>query len=256
MLNNQLNELIELILYLHYNIDMSRIFLILAILLMSLTPVPAEEQIRETYKLNGQVEFDDNPVETIYLDDTIERPQVNIPQQSLTLPVGVLNITTNANTQRSALARAMISRNSLGDILPLNGSVVAQTGGFSYGSTWGEELSYSQLEGTTSFFVKYDFSKKYSLETAFRQSANRGIDGYYTSVRVTPEWRITDRLTIKDSFSNYVQSRKNKNELTIVYSPELKKYADSLKFELGVAQSFYSNGNRSESVSFTTGFKL
>lgn len=235
---------------------MSRIFLILAILLMSLSPVPAVEQIRETYKLNGQVEFDDNPVETIYLDDTIERPQVNIPQQSLTLPVGVLNITTNTNTQRSALARAMVSRNSLGDILPLSGSVVAQTGGFSYGSTWGESISYSQLEGTTSFFVRYDFSKKYSLETALRQSANRGIDGYYSSVRITPEWRITDRLTIKDSFSNYVQSQKNKNELTLVYTPSLKKYAEALKLELSIAQSFYANGNQSNAVNFSTGFKL
>ena len=235
---------------------MFRIFLILVILLFNLSSVPAAEQIRETYKLNGQVEFDDNPVETIYLDDTIERPQVNIPQQSLTLPVGVLNITTNTNTQRSALARAMISRSSLGDILPLSGSVVASSGGFSYGSTWGEELSHSQLEGTTSFFIKYDFNKKYSLETAFRQSANRGIDGYYTSVRVTPEWRITDRLTLKNSFSNYVQSQKNKNELTLVYTPALKKYADSLKMELGIAQSFYANGNQSSAVNFSTGFKL
>jgi len=236
---------------------MFRIFIIIsALLLMSLSPVPAEEQVKETLKLNGQVEYDDNPVETIYLDDSIERPQVNIPQHSLTLPVGVLNIITNSNTQRSALARAMVNRNSMGDILPLSGSVVAQTGGFSYGSTWGEELSYSQLEGTTSIFMRYDFFKRYSLETSFRQSANRGIEGYYTSVKITPEWRITDKLTLKNSFSNYVQSHKNKSELTLVYTPALKKYADSLKLELGVAQSFYANGNRGSAVSFSTGFKL
>ena len=97
-------------------------------------------QIREIYKLSGQIEYDDNPVETIYLDENIERPQVNIPKRSLTLPVGVLNITSNSNTPRSALARAMVNRNSLKDILPLSGSVSEQMGGFSYGQSWEQEL--------------------------------------------------------------------------------------------------------------------
>ena len=34
------------------------------------------------------------------------------------------------------------------------------------------------------------------------------------------------------------------------------KYAESLKFELGLAQSYYANGRQSSAVSFTTGFKL
>jgi len=236
---------------------LKRLFLISAILLINLTPVPAVEQVKETYKLNGQVEFDDNEVETIYLDDTIEKPQVNIPQHSLTLPVRVLNITTNTNTSRSALARAMVNRNSLGDILPLSGSVVAYSGNLSYGSKWGEEISNSQLEGTTSFFMRYDsYRKPFSVETAFRQSASRGIDGYYTTLRIAPEWHITNRLTIKDTYTNYVQSQKNKNEITIVYTPALKKYAEALKFELGIAQSYYANGNQGAGVNFSTDFKL
>ena len=236
---------------------LKRIFLISLILLINLISTPAEEQIKETCKINGQVEYDDNPVETIYLDDDIEKPEVNIPQRTLTLPVGVLNITSNTNTQRSALARSMVARNSLGDILPLSGSAIAHSGNFSYGTKFGEELSYSQVESTASFFLRYDFSKKYSLETSFRQSANRELeDSQWSSVKITPEWHITDKLTLKDAFSNYVQSQKNKNEITIVYTPALKKYADSLKFELGIAQSYYANGNKSESVSFSTGFKL
>ena len=222
----------------------------------NLLPTPAEEQVKETYKLNGQVEYDDNPVETIYLDDKIEKPKVNIPQRTLTLPVGVLNITSNTNTARSALARSMINRNSVGDILPLSGVAMAQSGGFSYGTTWDEEISYSQLESTTSTFLRYDFPKFFSLATSFRKSSNRNIDNQYTIFRITPEWHITDKLTLKDSFSNYVKNQKNKNELTLVYTPSLKKYADSLKFELGIAQTYYNNGNKSESVSFSTGFKL
>lgn len=251
-----MKNLIEIEFYLIYNIAMSRMFLVITLLLFNLLPTPALEQVKETYKLNGQVEYDDNPVETIYLDENIDKPRVNIPQRSLTLPVGVLNITSNTNTNRSALARAMVSRNSLGDILPLSGSVSEQAKGITYGSTWGEELSYSQLEATTSFFVRYDSKKHFSFDTSFRQSANRDIDYQYGTVRFTPEWHITDKLTLKDSYTEYLTLPKNKNEIILVYTPSLKKYADALKFELGIAQSYYTSGRQSSAFRFSTGFKL
>ena len=236
---------------------MKRFIAIIFILAFSLTCVFAEEQVKETYKIDGQIKYDDNLIETIYLDTDIEKPEVNIPQHTLTLPVDTLNITSNANTKRSALARAMIMKNTLGDILPLTASVYAQSGGLSYGSRYGEELSHSQIESTASFFLRYDSLKHFSIETALRQSANRELeDSQWSTIKISPEWHITDKLTFKDSFSNYIRSQKNKNELTLVYKPSLKKYADSLKFELSVAQSYYANGNTSQSVSFSSGFKL
>ena len=80
---------------------MKRVLLISLFLFFSAIPAIAEESdalIKETYKLQGQVEYDDNPVEVIYLDENIEKPQVNIPKRSLTLPVEILNITSNANS--------------------------------------------------------------------------------------------------------------------------------------------------------------
>ena len=218
---------------------------------------PAEDLVQEKYEIKGRVEYDDNLIETIYLDADVEKPEVNIPQLKLTLPAGVMNITSNTNSSKSALARSMVNRGSLGDILPLNASVVAGNGGFTYGTKFAEELSYAQPESTAAFFLRYDSPKHFSFETALRQSANRELeDSQWSSFKITPEWRFNERLTIKNSFSNYVQSQKNKTELTIVYTPSLKKYAEALKFELGIAQSYYSNGNKSEAVSFTTGFKL
>ena len=236
---------------------LKRVFLT-ALIVLNLAPVFAEEaQVKETYKLNGQVEYDDNPVETIYLDENIDKPQVNIPQRSLTLPVRVLNITTNTNTPRSALARATVTRNNLKDILPLSGTLSDQLGkGISYGTIWGEEISFSQIESTTGVFLRYDAPKYFSLDTKFRQSSSQDVGSQYGTVRVTPEWHITDKLTLKNSFTNYVNAPKNKNELTLVYTPALKKYAESLKFELGVAQSYYSNGRQSSAINFSTGFKL
>lgn len=239
---------------------MLRIVLTLFLLINMIPAFAASDdsdKIKETYKLHGQIEYDDNPVETIYLDENIEKPQVNIPKRSLTLPVGVLNITSNTNTPRSALARAMVNRNSLKDILPLSGSVSEQMGGFSYGQSWEQELSsIAQMEYTTAFFVRYDTPKAFSFTTSVRQASNQDVGTQYNTLRLAPEWHITDRLTLKDSFSNYLNQTRNKNEITLVYTPALKKYAESLKFELGVAQSYYQNGRQSSAVSFSTDFKL
>ena len=244
---------------------MIRILFAISLIFFNIAPILAEEKVlkevdinsvRETYKLNGQVEYNDNEVETIYLDDSIEKPQINIPQKTLTVPVGVLNITSNANTQRSALARAMTNRTTLTDIMPLSGSITEYAGGFSYGQTWEQELSYAQMEDTTSFFVKYDFSKYFSLMTSIKQAASQDIGTQYNTFRIIPEIHITDRLTLKDSFSTYMNLPKNKNEITIVYTPDLKNYVDSLKFELGIAQSFYNDGRQSAALTFSTGFKL
>ena len=236
------------------------------ILGLLILPVMAEESliekdtqvVKEVYKLQGQIEYDDNLVETIYLDENIEKPQVNIPKRSLTLPIGVLNITSNTNNQRSALARASVNRGSLKDILPLSGQINEQLGaGFSYGQLWEQELSnFSQMESTTAFFVRYDTPRWLSLTTSVRQSAMSDIGREYNIFRISPELHLTDKLTLKDSYSSYMDKTRNKNEITLVYTPALRKYAESLKFELGVAETYYQTGRRSSQVKFSTGFKL
>ena len=82
------------------------------------------------------------------------------------------------------------------------------------------------------------------------------IGTQYNLFRLAPEWHITDKLTLRDSFTNYMAQARYKNEVTLIYTPALKKYAESLKFELGVAQTYYQGGRQRNSVEFSTGFKL
>lgn len=257
--------MIENIGILNYHVRMIRGLLILFLIFFNIVPTFAEttnksekdlNQIKETYKLNGKIEYDDNEVETIYLDNEIEKPQVNIPQRSPAVPVGILNITSNTTSPRSALARAMVYRRDLTDILPFSGSVAEHIGGFSYGQTWGQELSFAQMEDTTAFFIKYDFPKWFSISSSIRQSVNQDIGTQYNILRIIPEWHISDRLSLKNSFSSYMNLPKNKNEITLVYTPDLKRFADALVFELGIAQSYYRNGRQSSAVRFATEFKL
>ena len=239
---------------------MKRALIILLLIVLNSSFVFADDDkvIKETYKLEGQIEYDDNLIETIYLDEDIDRPQINIPKRALTLPIGVLNITSNTNSQRSALARSTINRGSLKDILPLSGSVTEQIGsGFSYGQSWEQELSqYAQMENTTAFFIRYDSPKWFSFTTSVRQASNQDIGTQYNLFRMAPEFHITDKLTLKDSFTNYMAQTRYKNEVTLVYTPALKKYAESLKFELGVAQTYYQGGRQRNQIQFSTGFKL
>ncbi len=241
------------------------VFIILAMFILSSNvyadDVNSAEQnnsLKETYKLQGTIEYDDNPVETIYLDEDIEKPQINIQKRSLTLPVSLLNITSNTDTPRSALARAAVNRNSMKDILPFSGSVSEQLmGGFSYGQYWEQEMSpLAYMSSTTAFFVRYDAPKWLSFTTSVRQFTNNDMGTQYNMFRLAPEWHITDKLTLKDSFTNYINQSRNKNELTLIYTPALKKYAESLKFELGVAQTYYQTGKQSSSVKFSTDFRL
>ena len=169
-----------------------------------------------------------------------------------------MNITSNSNTNRSALARASVNRNSLKDILPLSGSVTEDFGyGFSYGQTWDQEMSnYAQMEHTTAFFLRYDTPRLFSFTTSIRQATMQDMGTQYNIFRMAPEWHITDKLTLKDSFTSYMGRPMNKNEVTLVYTPALKKYAESLKFELGVAQYYYQSGKQRNAVQFSTGFKL
>ena len=47
------------------------------------------------------------------------------------------------------------------------------------------------------------------------------------------------------------------NQISLIYTPQLKKYIDSLRFELGLSQSFYeNNAGNSSSIEFSTKFKL
>ena len=64
------------------------------------------------------------------------------------------------------------------------------------------------------------------------------------------------KFNFKRFFHKLYELTQNKNAITLIYTPSLQKYADSLKFELEVAESYYRNGQRSSAVSFSTGFKL
>lgn len=213
------------------------------------------EPIKNQEIINGRAEYYDVEEEIIYLDDNVERPQVVIPKRKMRIQSEKTDKAKNFYSEKET-GRYNPKDHAIGGINSSSGTAFGKKDNVTYGTTWDEKLSYSQLESSTGIFVRYDFQNRFSFDTALKRMASHDIGTQYGTVKFAPEWRITEQLTVKNGFTNYINSPKNKYEFTLAYSPALKKYAESLKFELGVAQSYNTGGRQSSSVSFSTGFKL
>ncbi len=60
------------------------------------------------------------------------------------------------------------------------------------------------------FFLRYDTPKYLSLTTSIRQSTNQDLGNQYNTLRIAPEWHLTKNLTLKDSFTSYMNLPKIK----------------------------------------------
>ena len=108
---------------------MKRVVLLVFLLIFSSVFVFAEESdalIKETYKLEGLVEYDDNPIEVIYLDEEIEK-QVGEDEFVLSCRLEVkylnekYNLQIEENKEYDTLAGVIIAHY---DGIPAAGEVV------------------------------------------------------------------------------------------------------------------------------------
>ena len=108
---------------------------------------------------------------------------------------------------------------------------------------------------STSMFTRYD-GKKYAL-TGTVSTDTQSIDGSYQSMLgIAPELKLTKALALRDTVKTYMGVPIKKNSISLIYTPQLKKYIDSLRFELGLSQTFYESGYNNASLEFSTKFKL
>ena len=204
--------------------------------------------------LQGEVEFNEDG--TVYLDKTIERPTLNIKPPNTILPVYTPTISDSRMRSRSALANASKLTGEEYYISPIFNTLQEQAGNFSYGTYYGASMDSAQMTYSTSWFTRYD-GKKYAITSTY-STDSQSINGAYQSMfGISPEIKLTKSLAIRDTLKTYMAAPLKKNQISLIYTPQLKRYIDSLRFELGLSQSFYENGGgNSSSVEFTTKFKL
>lgn len=241
------------------------LFLILLLQLPALSSTDNANEVEETAILNnpkiipqqqtleGGVSFDEDSA--IYLDKSIERPTLNIKPPNTLIPVYTPTFKDTRIRERSALAKSSKLSGDEYYIAPIFNYVSEQAGNFSYGTYYGASMDSAQMTYSTSMFTRYD-GKKYAL-TGTVSTDTQSIDGSYQSMLgIAPELKLTKSLALRDTVKTYMGVPVKKNSISLIYTPQLKKYIDSLRFELGLSQTFYESGYNNASLEFSTKFKL
>lgn len=241
------------------------LFLILLLQLPALSATDNANEVEETAILNnpkiipqqqtleGGVSFQEDSA--IYLDKSIERPTLNIKPPNTLIPVYTPTFKDTRIRERSALAKSSKLSGDEYYIAPIFNYVSEQAGNFSYGTYYGASMDSAQMTYSTSMFTRYD-GKKYAL-TGTISTDTQSIDGSYQSMLgIAPELKLTKALALRDTVKTYMGVPIKKNSISLIYTPQLKKYIDSLRFELGLSQTFYESGYNNASLEFSTKFKL
>lgn len=241
------------------------LFLILLLQLPALSATDNANEVEETAILNnpkiipqqqtleGGVSYQEDSA--IYLDKSIERPTLNIKPTNTLIPVYTPTFKDTRIRDRSALAQSSKLSGDEYYIAPIFNYVSEQAGNFSYGTYYGASMDSAQMTYSTSMFTRYD-GKKYAL-TGTVSTDTQSIDGSYQSMLgIAPELKLTKALALRDTVKTYMGVPVKKNSISLIYTPQLKKYIDSLRFELGLSQTFYESGYSNASLEFSTKFKL
>lgn len=140
-------------------------------------------------------------------------------------------------------------------IKPVSTSYSKKFGKLSFGTMYNSGLGGAQMNYSTGIFSKYE-GKHLAFSAAFSKSANSQFSSYSDKFYVAPEWKITKRLSLLDVMQSDVAQINKKNEIVLRYTPNFRKYAEDVEFELGAGQSYYDNAYLNSSIRFSTRFKI
>lgn len=141
------------------------------------------------------------------------------------------------------------------NIKPVSTSYSKKFGRMSFGTMYNSGLDSAQMNYSTGVFTKYE-GKHLAFSTAFSKNANSQFSSYSDKFYVVPEWKITKRLSLLDVMQTDVAQINKKNEVVLRYTPNFRRYADDVQFEIGAGQSFYDDAYLNSSIRFSTRFKI
>ena len=219
-----------------------------------ITPIDVDDS-SSSFNIKSNLFYDDTPVNEVYLDDDVKRPCIVLPTNLFNSPI-VTNQNSNAITGRSVFARNVYVGESSRSVAGIKGYSTETTGNFSFGAGYSRGLDKAQMEDNASLFTRYD-AGRFALNSQYTASSKQHLGTQANSFKLSPEVKINDQFKIRTGFQSYTNIPLKKGEVVLVYSPSVRKYLESLNFELGVAQRYNTaTGIRGSEVRFSTGFKL
>lgn len=223
---------------------------------LELNLMPDEETPIElkTTTLKGYTEYVEGADDVLYMDDhtkfviNLKTPQ-KITSQEIVPSAKIV-------PDRNAIYAIGKFKGEEYSISPQKRNFIEQDGKWSFGTTFNQEISTSQLENATSLFTKYE-NKYFSLSSSYKKN-NMTITQIQTdNFSVIPELKFNNIFAIQEVLSADMTRNRRSSELVFSINPLGKKDTDRMRFNIGAKQTFDVNtGNTWSQLNFTTNFKL
>lgn len=214
----------------------------------------AEEPIvlnATTFK--GYAEYIEGADDILYMDN-YQKLSLNIKSPEKISSKNLLD----GKTQYSGSNYNLISKFKSDEysISPDNRNFMLQEGNWTYGTSFGSEISTSQLERSTGLFTKYE-NKYFALSSNYNKNNMTTAQIQTDNVSVTPEFKFNNYISIKDVLSKDMTRNRRSSELIFSINPLGAKDKDRMRLNFGAKQTYDENtGNTWSQLNFTTNFKL
>lgn len=219
-----------------------------------------QQNPEQTVQLKGYLQYNQSDQEIEQQAIQLEAPETAKVQFSEPKRLGSKSLVSGVkkatfHPMQDELEKASKFATQEYNIKPVSTSFVQNIGNVSFGTMYDSSLDSTQISYSTGIFTKIE-GKYFALKTAFSKNTNSNFDSYDDKIYFVPELKLTKRLSLLDVMQTDVYQINKKNEVVLRYSPNLKKYADEVQFELGAGQSYYQDNYIKSSVRFSTRFKL
>ena len=142
-------------------------------------------------------------------------------------------------------------------IAPKSIKTTDKIGNFTLGAIYGNEVdNIAMLETETGLFTKYEKSR-FSVSSSVKKSLNTTYAKDYNTISITPEVKLNNYLSLKNTFKADVTRNRRSSELIFSFNPFGKKDTDKLLLEAGAKQTYYvDSGATKTQLNFQATFKL
>ncbi len=142
-------------------------------------------------------------------------------------------------------------------IAPKSVKATDKIGNFTLGAIYGNEVdNIAMLETETGLFTKYE-SSHFAVSSSVKKSLNTTYAQDYNTISVTPELKLNNYISLKNTLKADVTRNRRSTELVFSLNPFGKKDRDKLLLEAGAKQTYYvDSGATKTQLNFQATFKL
>lgn len=223
---------------------------VLIIFTLIVLPVFAEDLESDSDILQGFIEQEVHMIPAVELDKSIDGNKLNfkkIEKINSTLKIKDKTVLEPPKAYGSKFSSVEYN------MAPVTSNYAIQSGRWSYGTIFNSSIDTTEWKSSTGLFTRYD-AKHFAINAAM--SRNDGAFSYSDNIYIAPEWKINRQLSVKEVFKSEFGQTKTKNEIVLMYKPQVRNHPDLLQFEVGAGQSFNQNQSVGQSFRFSTKIRL